>query len=53
MNRSMMMGLVTGGILGATVGMYAITNKNPKGRRKAMKQTKRMLTRATNIMGMF
>lgn len=53
MNRSMMMGLVTGSILGATVGMYAISNMDPRGRKRAMKKTQKILSRATNVIGMF
>ncbi len=53
MNRSTMMGLVTGSLLGATIGIYAVSNMNPRERKKALKQTKKMLTRATtNMMGM-
>ncbi len=52
MNRGTMMGLVTGGIIGATVGMYAVSNMSPRDRKKAMKQTRRMLMKATNLMGM-
>ncbi|SCY58261.1 YtxH domain-containing protein [Alkaliphilus peptidifermentans] len=46
MNRSMMMGLVTGGLLGATVGMYAVSNMSPKDRKKAMRRTRKMLSKA-------
>ncbi|WP_192929784.1 hypothetical protein [Alkaliphilus serpentinus] len=53
MNRSMMMGLLTGSILGATMGMYAVRNMSSRERKKAMKQTRKLLSRATNVMGMF
>ncbi|WP_156943599.1 hypothetical protein [Alkaliphilus transvaalensis] len=53
MNRSTMMGLVTGSLLGATVGLYAASQMSPRDRKKALKTTKRMLSKATsNMLGM-
>lgn len=42
----MMMGLITGGLLGATVGIYAVSNMSPKDKRRTMKRTKKMLSKA-------
>lgn len=52
MYRRGMMGFVTGSLIGATVGMMAVANMNDRDRRRAIKHTKRMLMKATNMFGM-
>ncbi|GAB6087919.1 hypothetical protein [Alkaliphilus crotonatoxidans] len=52
MNRGTVVGFITGGILGATAAMYATSNMSPRERKKAMRQTRRMLMKATGLMGM-
>ncbi len=51
MNRgNSMTGLLTAGIVGATIGAYAISHVSPRERKKAMKRTRRMLTKATGML---
>ncbi len=51
MNRgSSMTGLLTAGIVGVTIGAYAVSHISPRERKKAMKRTRRMLTKATGML---
>lgn len=50
MNRGNTITTITAGIVGATIGAYAMSHMSPKGRRKAMKRTRKILSRATGIM---
>ncbi|ABR48610.1 hypothetical protein Amet_2456 [Alkaliphilus metalliredigens QYMF] len=50
MNRNMMTGLVTGSLIGATIGMYAVTQMNNGDRRRLMRQRNRMMKKASNVV---
>ena len=51
MNRgNSMVGLITAGFVGATIGAYAISHMSPKDRRKAMKRTHKMFSKATGMV---
>jgi|GEM_PF-5057774 len=48
MNRGNgMVGLFTAGLVGVTIGVYAASQISSKDRKKAMKRTSKMLSRAT------
>ncbi|MBM7613941.1 hypothetical protein [Alkaliphilus hydrothermalis] len=51
MNKTMM-GLITGSLLGATVGIYAVSNMSPRERKKTLRRTKKMLKASIQMMGM-
>jgi hypothetical protein len=50
MNRGRTMTTVAAGIIGATIGAYAISRMSPKDRKKAMRRTRRILTKTTGIL---
>lgn len=50
MNKRMMRGIIAGGIVGATIGIYAINNMNPRERRKMMRNKKNMLNNTMSMM---
>ena len=49
-NRSTMMSLVTGGIIGATVGMYAASQMSPRDMRKMAKRGRKAVSKASGMM---
>lgn len=46
-------GIVTGSLLGATAGMYAITRMSPRQRRRMMKVSKRLVSNVVSNIGLF
>ncbi|SES72154.1 hypothetical protein SAMN05660297_00387 [Natronincola peptidivorans] len=50
MKKETMVGLITGSLLGATVGMYAVSNMSPKEQKKMMKRGRKMITTAAHMM---
>ncbi|ARE87486.1 hypothetical protein [Clostridium formicaceticum] len=50
MRRDTMISLVTGGIIGATVGMYAISHMSPREQKRMMKRSKKMISTAAHMM---
>lgn len=50
MNNRFMTGVIAGGLLGATAGMYALNRTTPKQRRKMMRKGARIARNATRVM---
>ncbi|MCC5911494.1 MAG: YtxH domain-containing protein [Clostridiaceae bacterium] len=50
MRRDMMMGLITGSLIGATVGMYAVSNMSPREQKRMMKRGKKAVSTAAHMM---
>ncbi len=46
-------GIVTGSLIGATAGMYAITRMSPRQRRRVMKVGRRIVSNVVSNIGMF
>lgn len=53
MKNKFMSGIVTGSILGATVGMVAVNKMSPRQRRKAMKVGKKLMSNVVENIGLF
>ena len=51
--RGMSSRVLTGGLIGAALGMYAMSQMSPKDRRKMMKKGRKMLSSATRDMNFF
>lgn len=47
-----MTGIIAGGIIGATAGLYAFNKMSPRQRRKLMKRGSRVIKNASNMIGM-
>ena len=52
MRDRFMSGMLTGGILGATAGLYAYSRMDHRQRKRMMKRGNKMLKNAVNMMGM-
>ncbi|AKL95237.1 hypothetical protein CACET_c17890 [Clostridium aceticum] len=50
MRRDTMLSLVTGGIIGATVGIYAVSHMNPREQKRMMKRSRKMISTAAHLM---
>ncbi|SDK53635.1 hypothetical protein [Natronincola ferrireducens] len=50
MKRDTMMGLITGGVIGATVGMYAFSNMSTREQKRMMKRGRKIASTAVNLM---
>lgn len=45
-------GLLTGGIIGATAGLYAYSRMSPRQRKRMMKQSNKLVRNAVGMIGM-
>ncbi|MBB6214801.1 gas vesicle protein [Anaerosolibacter carboniphilus] len=52
MRDKFMTGIIAGGIIGATAGLYAFNKMSPRQRRKLMKRGSRVIKNASNMIGM-
>ncbi|AOT72856.1 YtxH domain-containing protein [Geosporobacter ferrireducens] len=52
MRDRFMSGMLTGGIIGATAGLYAYSRMSPRQRKRMMKRGNKMLKNAVNMIGM-
>lgn len=41
---------IAGGVIGAVIGMYAISQMTPKDRKRIMKRGRKILSSATNVI---
>lgn len=46
-------GILTGSIVGATVGMYAVTRMSPRQRRRMMKASRKVMSNIVGNIGLF
>lgn len=52
MRDRFMSGMLTGGLIGATAGLFAYSRMSPRQRKKMMKRGNKMLKSAVSMMGM-
>lgn len=50
MKMHTMVGLIAGGVLGATMGILAVSQMSPREQRRMMKGSKKVISTAGNIM---
>ncbi len=50
-NNRFMSGMIAGGLLGVTAGMYALNRSTPRQRRRMMRKGARMVRGASRAMG--
>lgn len=50
-NNRFMSGMIAGGLLGITAGMYALNRSTPRQRKRMMRRGARMARNATRVMG--
>jgi len=51
--RGMSSGLIKGGLIGAALGIYAMSQMKPKERKRMMKRGRRMLSKSFDDMSLF
>ncbi|MFT9496071.1 YtxH domain-containing protein [Anaerosolibacter sp.] len=52
MRDNFMTGVIAGGIIGATAGLYAFSKMSPRQRKKLMKRGNNVIKNASNMMNM-
>jgi len=50
MKMNTMVGLITGSVIGATMGVLSVSQMSPREQRRIMKGSKKMISTAGNIM---
>lgn len=51
MRRDTMVGLITGGLIGATVSAYALSNMHPREQKRMLKRSRKIMKVASHLIG--